>query len=155
MSTWWSANGGFADWFHSVGGHAADGARGERRGAQVRSSSTTTPCTDVQWGASGRLRPPVVGVDVRCRAIRCRPDSKIAVVFAVSDHLDLFTTDSLGRTMSTWWDTGRGFAPLVPGRRRRRRHPVRTSPLSRGDRDHLDLFVIGTDTGVYAHVEAR
>ena len=52
-----------------------------------------------------------------------RPGSTVNVVSRYTDHLDLFTTASDGRIMSTWWDARGGWAAdwfQVIGRRRGR-----------------------------------
>ncbi len=149
MSTWWSATGGFADWFHLSGGHAAQGASVSAVARKPKTLDVFTVGQDEQvWSASWESGRPWSSWTL-VPGIRCRPDSKIAVVSRFSDHLDLFTTDWLGRTMSTWWDTGRGFAPWFQVAGGGAPPGSDLTAVAR-DRDHLDLFVIGTDTGIYA-----
>ena len=40
----------------------------------------------------------------------CRPGSTVTAVARYADHIDLFTTASDGRVMSTWWDVRSGWA---------------------------------------------
>ena len=70
------------------------------------------------------------------------------------DHLDLFTTASDGRIMSTWWNARTRLGQLVPGLGRR---GVAGSPVTAIARysSHLDLFVHRHRQSHLQHLVAR
>jgi hypothetical protein len=94
------------------------------------------------WWAIGTLRAPV-GAYVGCVSRRL-------------DRLDVFVTDNAGRVMTAAWepafiDGWHGWWQLRTGR------AAPGAPVSAVSRatDKLDVFVIGTNGGVYAAVQPR
>ena len=81
--------------------------------------------------------------------LQCRPGSTVNVVCRYSDHIDLFTTASDGRIMSTWWDARTGWASWFQVQGGVAAAGATVTAIARYP-FHLDLFTVGTDNRVYS-----
>ena len=75
--------------------------------------------------------------------------STVNVVSRYSDHLDLFTTASDGRIMSTWWDARTGWASWFQVQGGVAAPGTTVTAIARYP-FHLDLFTVGTDNRLYS-----
>ena len=77
----------------------------------------------------------------------CRPGSTVNAVARNADRLDLFTTASNGRTMSTHWASSTGWASWfqVQGGVSATAAPV--TVIARNP-THMDIFTVGADNRV-------
>ncbi len=76
---------------------------------------------------------------------------QITAVWRSGTHLDLFTTNSAGQVMSSWWEGGCGWQPWFLIHPEVKMQPGATvTALWRSNFTHLDLFVSGTDGAVWS-----
>lgn len=78
--------------------------------------------------------------------------TRVAAVARTPDHIDLFTVAADGRVLSTWWDVNADNQQWHPWFRVGTLVAPTKAPVEAIARakDHLDLFVVGTNGRVYA-----
>jgi hypothetical protein len=77
----------------------------------------------------------------------CQSGSTVNVVSRYTDHLDIFTTASDGKVMSTWWDARSGWGSWLQISGGVAAAGATVTAIARYP-FHLDVFTVGTDNRV-------
>ncbi len=99
------------------------------------------------WGINSAITSPYINLPQHSKATVCP-----TVVARVPTHLDVFTVDDAGRTVSTWWDNSVGWGrwfQVSGGVASGGGQGSGVTSVSRFP-NHLDLFTVGTDNRVYS-----
>jgi hypothetical protein len=154
-STYWDAASGWAGgWFDVPGGGAAN------PGSQVTAIARNPDHLDLfvtgtdgqvystNWDAATSWAGGWFEVPGGAATIA---GSTVTVVSRTPDHLDLFITNQAGSILSTYWDAATSWAGgwfAVPGGGAA--YPGSPVTVIARNPDHLDLFLIGTDSQIHS-----